>query len=200
MPTGYACDIENGDGISFKEYVMKCARAFGACITMRDDPMDKAIPNEFNPGDYHIQRIKNAEIGLKELEKMTENQIKAQAKKDFDKSLASIDESIKKEEKIANNYERMKKEVLLWTPPTSDHIELKNFMLQQIKVSTDMNMLEVYKNNRRELEIKSVDQWYKERRDSLLYDLSYHTKEHKAEVDRCDNRTKWVSELRNSLK
>ena len=36
MPTGYTDKIK--DGITFKEYAMGCARAFGALITMRDNP------------------------------------------------------------------------------------------------------------------------------------------------------------------
>ena len=34
MPTGYTYKI--GEGASFKEFVMACARAFGACVEMRD--------------------------------------------------------------------------------------------------------------------------------------------------------------------
>jgi hypothetical protein len=35
MPTGYTDKIK--DGISFEEFVLSCARQFGACISMRDD-------------------------------------------------------------------------------------------------------------------------------------------------------------------
>lgn len=36
MPTGYTADIK--DGIDFKTYAMNCARAFGACVMLRDEP------------------------------------------------------------------------------------------------------------------------------------------------------------------
>lgn len=36
MPTGYTDAIK--DGISFNQFILSCARAFGALITMRDEP------------------------------------------------------------------------------------------------------------------------------------------------------------------
>ena len=44
MPTGYTYDLYDGKDIEFPDFVMKCARAFGALIEIRDDPMDAAIP------------------------------------------------------------------------------------------------------------------------------------------------------------
>ena len=38
MPTGYTLDLYNGKDITFEEFVLKCARAFGALIDMRDEP------------------------------------------------------------------------------------------------------------------------------------------------------------------
>ena len=60
MPTGYTSKI--ADGIGFKDFALSCARAFGACIEMRDDPSDKPIPNEFKPNDYHKKRMAAAKL------------------------------------------------------------------------------------------------------------------------------------------
>jgi len=37
MPTGYTADLNDGKQVTFQEFTMKCARAFGALIEMRDD-------------------------------------------------------------------------------------------------------------------------------------------------------------------
>jgi hypothetical protein len=59
MPTGYTADIKNG--ISFKTFAMNCARAFGACVTLRDEPGggDK-IPEAFEASTYHAQQVEKA--------------------------------------------------------------------------------------------------------------------------------------------
>ena len=41
MPTGYTAIIEDDPNCTFEQYLMRCARAFGATVTMRDDPLDK---------------------------------------------------------------------------------------------------------------------------------------------------------------
>lgn len=40
MPTGYTADIK--DGITFRDFALRCARAFGATIMQRDE--DISIP------------------------------------------------------------------------------------------------------------------------------------------------------------
>ena len=169
MPTGYTAIIESDKEVTFKEYALGCARNFGACITMRDDPADAEIPDEFKPSTYHINAIKNAEKGLKDLEKMTDQQIETQAKNEFNNELFRIDESLAKERRISDRYAEMKKKVIQWKPPTPDHVGLKDFMLQQIDVSTELNMLEVYEKERRELKIKSVQEWRDSKQKSLLF-------------------------------
>lgn len=54
MPTGYTADIK--DGISFETYAMNCARAFGACVSLRDKPSGgKVIPDAFEPSDLDVE-------------------------------------------------------------------------------------------------------------------------------------------------
>ena len=81
MPTGYTSDIEKG--ITFNEFTMQCARAFGACISMRDDPGDKPIPKEFKPSTYHIEGIKKAKEKMVQLKKMSLETATQEAGKEF---------------------------------------------------------------------------------------------------------------------
>ena len=37
MATGYTMDIYDGKNVSFEDFCLSCARAFGACILQRDD-------------------------------------------------------------------------------------------------------------------------------------------------------------------
>ena len=53
--------------LTFPQFAMRCARAFGALIEMRDDSMDAPIPDEFSPSDYHVKAKAKAEETLKRL-------------------------------------------------------------------------------------------------------------------------------------
>ena len=57
MPTGYTHDIPAG--ITFRQFALNCARAFGANIAMRDDPADKPI-EVYEPSDYSAKAITKA--------------------------------------------------------------------------------------------------------------------------------------------
>ena len=60
MPTGYTEDIYNGKDVTFKDFALKCARAFGACVHQRDDDAnDPPKLREPNTG-YYEERLKKA--------------------------------------------------------------------------------------------------------------------------------------------
>ena len=44
MPSGYTEGVASGKVTEFKEYALLCARAFGACISLRDEPLSLEIP------------------------------------------------------------------------------------------------------------------------------------------------------------
>lgn len=62
MPTGYTHGVQDGTVTEFRDFALICARAFGATILMRDDPMDAPIPDEFQSSTYHLDRLKELEI------------------------------------------------------------------------------------------------------------------------------------------
>jgi hypothetical protein len=41
MPTGYTAGVADGTITEFREYALLCARAFGACIMLRDEPVEE---------------------------------------------------------------------------------------------------------------------------------------------------------------
>src|SRR5665213_2401224 len=74
MPTGYTSKLYEGKDQSFNEFVMRCARAFGALITMRDDPSDAPIPDEFTADSYYSERIATTTRELAEVSAWTQTQ------------------------------------------------------------------------------------------------------------------------------
>lgn len=87
MPTGYTADIK--DGIDFKTYAMNCARAFGACVMLRDEPGGgERIPDAFEPSDlfvrYHLKAVEKARVELAALDAMTPAECERAAAKAWD--------------------------------------------------------------------------------------------------------------------
>ena len=98
MPTGYTADIEKG--ITFNKFIMDCARAFGACITMRDDPHDKEISDEFEENSYHKEQVENIEIKITGVNSLTIKEAENGAKKEYEETISDAEKSIKQNKEL----------------------------------------------------------------------------------------------------
>lgn len=196
MPTGYTAKI--ADGISFEEFALDCARAFGACITMRDDPMTKPIPDSFEPSDYHVKALAVEEANLKKLNSMTIAEAEEIAKADYNREVKRIAKRLKESKNLMAKYENMLKQVEAWTPPTPEHFEMKKFMVEQITTSMKHDdMTDYYAENPAKLQ--TGEEWLKDRIATTKHSIEYHKEENEKEIERAHGRTSWVNALRDSL-
>ena len=53
MPTGYTAYIKDGDITTGKDFLKLCLRNFGVAIDMRDEPLSKPVPTQFEPNPYY---------------------------------------------------------------------------------------------------------------------------------------------------
>lgn len=196
MATGYTSKIK--DGISFKEFLLNCAKAFGACITMRDDPMDAPIPDEFQISDYHIKRLAEIQSEFESINLITIDEAVIKAKEEYEQKKKYNEQQIKESNELRLKYNDILIKVKNWRPPTSDHFELKNFMIQQITSSIDFDCGTTYYE--KPIELLTGEQWLSNKKQSLLNDIEYHTKEHQKEIDRVMQRNQWIKQLRDSIK
>lgn len=196
MPTGYTACI--GDGADFKKYVMGCARAFGALIMMRDAPSDAPIPEAFEPSDYHAKAIKTAQDRLDELDRMSLLLAGMAAQGDYKQALQRNEEVIARNDQLRARYTAMLKQVADWKPPTPDHEGLKTFMREQIESSIDFDCSNEYYLTHAPV-LKTAMEWRSAQVEQARRDITYHSKEHAAEVGRAHTRTDWAKALRESL-
>lgn len=197
MPTGYTADIKAG--ISFETFAMNCARAFGACVTLRDEPGGgENIPDEFIPSDYHLKAAQKAREELAALLAMPEQEREHAALKSWDDAETSRLMRLEDKRKQREAYEAMLKKVNAWTPPTPEHAGLHEFMRSQIVQSIDFDCSGDY--DQEPTPRLTGEQWAAERAARLNRDIGYHQKEHAAEVQRTESRTAWVKALRTALR
>lgn len=195
MSTGYTSDIAKG--ISFNEFILGCARAFGACVTMRDSPNDEEIPDEFKPTDYHIKKLTETQAEKEIFKTITHKEADNKAKVEYDEKLAYNKEQIDKHIKLKIKYKAMLKEARKWNPPTPDHQGLKDFMIQQLTSSIDHDCSTEYYE--KPVELLDGNSWLLKELQRINRDIEYHGKENQKELERVDGRNKWVKQLRESL-
>lgn len=200
MPTGYTSDLTLDT--SFRDFAMRCSRAMGAMILMRDDPLDAPIPDEFQPSDYHLKAIDDARSKLAAVSEMSITDAQADLEKHNAAMLKSRKESRDRDVKQRAIYERMIAQVETWTPPTADHVNFKTFMLDQLRESfrfdchdDKADSYDYYKSFD-----GTADQWREELRSKASRDVSYHAAEWEKEQQRTRERNEWVRNLKQSLK
>lgn len=195
MPTGYTADIK--DGISFEQFVLNCAKAFGACISMRDLPTDTPIPEKFEPRLYNATALKKAVEELCRLENMSESEAITLRTAEHQEAEHSRLKRLDENQNQLKAYRVMLDKVTAWAPPSTDHIELKNFMVKQIQESLKFDDMTKYYSEPTPL--LRIHDFMKAKEDKVKADIKYHQEKHAEEVQRTNQRNEWVKLLRSSL-
>ena len=195
MPTGYTANIEDGRIITGKEFLMLCARNFGACVEMRDEPLSVPIPFEFSPSPYYKRRIEEAEENLSNLLSLTVDDAQAMLDKEYQDNQKRYTDAVERREKIRQKYKAVRDEVERWEPPTPEHKELKKFALNQIAISGDDDW-SFYETEKPK---ENAQEWLQTKIDYERKSLERYQKDWQEEVERTNKKNKWLSALRESL-
>lgn len=197
MPTGYTADVQSGKVTDFKTFALRCARAMGALILMRDDAMDAPIPDEFKPDTEMYDRMEaDARDTLGMLDALTPEDAQKKADAEFESLSQEHNKAMAKRREEKKRYEAMYAKVLEWQPPTSDHKGFKDFMAEQLlsSIDSDCEGYERYAPRR-----KTAKQWMADARAAAIRNLESAASERMAEIKRTADRNRWVKQLRESL-
>ena len=196
MPTGYTEIIGRKPEVTFREYALRCSRAFGALIEMRDDSLDAKIPDEFHPDDYHQKELQRAKETLQRAQSMTLEQTAREAEREYQSAVKSHSEALQRNADLRGRYEAMLQRAKKWEAPTKDHENLKGYMISQLEESIkfDCSYSEVEAPQK-----QTPEQYIAQLVKSAKHDVAYHQKGWKKEVKSARERTKWVQALVRSL-
>lgn len=194
MPSGYTEKLSKGPQ-EFQDFALECARAFGALISMRD--ADGAeIPSSFEPNPYYKKAEQEARERLVALERRTSTEwAEAEIAEREEHNARNTELRAKASEKL-DRYRSMRQEVLDWTPPTGEHIEMKAFMLDQLDQSIKMDCSTTWIRDR---EPMSVAQYRAEQLVAVQKEVGRAATGWAEEQERAASRTQWVADLRESL-
>jgi hypothetical protein len=192
MPTGYTYCVENGSVTEFPEFAMRCARAFGALVELRDEPLDAPIPERLSSSTYYADRVTAEQRRLEKLESMSAADVAA-AYEDHFLKVTQVHEQMRKERAEQNaRYDAMLAKVKAWTPPTSEHEGLKAFMVEQIGISRHDWVIELPKREEPQM-------WHKQEIEDCRASALRCSEESRKEAERGSGRNEWVRQLRESL-
>lgn len=204
MPTGYTAAIIDGDGISFPDFVLYCARAFGAMVMLRDSDQSLEATKRYietgeyaEPSDYNRKALAKHRAEIEQLEAMS----------DEDAVTAAVDEYMEAKRAEAKDkasrllkrarYTEMLRAVRAWKPPTKEHVGLKEFMEKQIAESIDFDC----RDWDYPLPPEPTDAlaWRAEKIAKEYEQIAYHVREIEKERERNAGRVAWVTALIESL-
>lgn len=195
MPTGYTSEIYEGKEVSLKDYILRCARAFGATAVMRDEPLSKEIP-VFQPNDYHLKQKTFAQQELIKYQNMSLEDAQKLINQEYDEKVRATDESLNKNNKLKQRYERLLIKVKAWEPPTVEHKELKEFAIRQLKESIYYDCSTECLNYPTKQDPK---EWLNRKIETYQKDIEYHQKSWNREVERTNQRNEWIKKLKESI-
>lgn len=195
MPTGYTCDVQNGKITTLREYALTCVRAFGVAITLRDEPLDTPLPDEFIPETkYHEEQLKEATKNLNELLNATGQELEQTVIKHNEEVLKNWVKSEVERETVKIRYNTMIDKVMDWQVPDALK-ELKDFMRSQLIESRDHDC---YKS--KSPKDLSIEEYKAEKLTSLSWSVNFHTKEIEKEKERVRKRNEYLKTLKDALK
>ena len=195
MPTGYTAGVADGTITDFKEYALQCARAFGACIGLRDDPLTSKIP-EFEPSDYYTKRLSELETELN----MFMGAGPAERRSLYEAE--QVERMKQKELRLDNKreerarYESMlaKAKAFKYTSPYHD--SYTKIIVEQLEQSIDFDCDTSYYDDQT---IPSFNKWQDEKLQELISSIKRAKDSVKYEQKRTDSRNKWVKQLKEVL-
>jgi hypothetical protein len=199
MPSGLTDKI--GKGATFAEFALGCARQMGALIHMRDDASDAKITLP-ESSEYYQEELENVRLKLQELQKINMEGFKKQLVEERKSARESVEQAINDKNKLRGQYMQMLMEVKAWRPPTTEHNEFKNMMIQQITDSISFDCDTTYEQERLEVFNESVNvaEAFNKQIENLQEDEKYFLGKLNQESSTNSDRAKWVKDLVFSLR
>jgi hypothetical protein len=195
MPTGYTAKLCEQE-VPFNDFVLSCARAFGALISMKEDGLEVPVPDELKPDQHYREWGDKAQAELVGIKAMTPAECDIAAAKAYEKAVLYNAENARRTAATLDRLTRMRSRVADWRPPTEEHVGMKEFMLEQIDSTIRFDGTAYTQ----EVERQTGELWRAEQVSRLLRSIQNYTVEQAKEEERVRERNKWLVDLRRSLK
>jgi hypothetical protein len=198
MPTGYTAKLIE-EGQTFPDFVLTCARAFGALAEMHGDAFDAQIPEKFEPSPYYQKALCDAEEAHARLAAMNPAEQRMHGQELKAKHIAAQARYLDKCDYVMENrrVQKMMVEVKAWIPPSDEHKQLKTFMLEQLTLS--LNDLSYTDGELAKAHARTAQAYFIAELSNVARNILYYKEELQKEIDRTRGRNDWLKQLRASI-
>lgn len=191
MPTGYVYEMLDKEQ-NFQEFVWTCARAFGALVMMRDDPLSAPIPQELQPDEYHQVQYGNAIKELADALSMSPAERKAFCDERRKESKESNLEYLEEKRKTNQKIRAMRKQVESWKIEP-EYANFKAFMIEQLNSSLENETY--YQEENKKVDQTSDEDYWNQYVERLNWSINYHKEKYEEERQRTAQRNAWLKGL-----
>lgn len=198
MPTGYTTPIfDRPEGITFNEYAKRCARAFGACADMRDESMDTPPPKRVDPEPeaFYLEYLTQSKAALAAFLAKTDDELRATMVAEYDRRDADHAKYAAGDAEMAKRAAEMLDAITAWTPPSTEHADLKKFMREQI---TDY-AYEFTPGTPHKVEREPFDVWKRKQLRSLMEDVEMRVTEVDRQREQRRKKNEWLRAFYESI-
>jgi len=196
MPNGYTAPIYEGEDISFRDFILRCARGFGFAVGQRDEPMDAPLKTYFEPNTkYHDDALKKAWATLERVDAMSDAELEQEAQERYEAGVRAHEEAAEKTAAMAERYDAMIEKVEAWPVP-GELAEMKKTILGWLRESREHDAGRVYPSMP---ERQTGAELREELRERAMRDIAYHVKSRQEEIDRTEERNAYARLLLDSL-
>lgn len=187
MATGYTHCIN--EGASFKEFALKCACAFF---------YDSTTLQETKINTYYKEKVEASKKELEKAERMTLKEAETQATNEYEDKKIAILKGIQDDQELKKKYDLMLQKTKNWQTPSSEHENMKKFMIEQIETSIEHDC-SGYWEDRPEPVQKTPETWLELHIHGIKSSITSYTEHYNDEVDRTTNNNNWIKLLKESL-
>jgi len=148
MATGYTYPVRAGQITDFSTFAWFCAKGIDVFCRDRDTnrpigwiPTEAELAEICGDNDYYEKQIVIAKKDLFEFYNCSDDDWRKKQAQDIDQAVLHYEQTITTNELRRARYTSMLSKVADWTPPTEDHVHMKEFMISQLKDSLNSDML-----------------------------------------------------------
>lgn len=204
MTTDYTARIEDGSITTGEEFLRLCTRALSIAHELKDEPLSVPTPIEFYPNMYFKNMLEEDSANYDKFKNISLEDAKNEMIRAYvyrvDTYKTAVKNSLSKNEK----YNKIRREVESWIPPTKDHVDLKSFALEQIDMGIDNQKLidECQRISEEKLDDseEAVKAYIKEQIDFYREKVEKWQELWDSEVKRADEYNIWMEQFLDSLK
>ncbi|UUG69481.1 hypothetical protein SEA_SHAM_180 [Streptomyces phage Sham] len=186
MASGYTSKLHDGEQ-EFSEFVLDCARAFGAYIHLRDEP-NAVLSKIEDDTPNRIRALDRAQQAYDEFTALSEDEQKEMHKEYVLRTRKYNEDSAKNRTEVAERYGRMLGKVIAWNPP-KELENLKDFMKEQLESSIEFDCKPY------EAKILEFDEWLDNHVSHLLRSIEYAEDDIEKEKKRVKEQHAWHEAL-----